>query len=142
MSQKWDVFFSHSTRRDADVFAERVIEAAYLYLTRAGRRVFWDRECGMADSTLVQALRDRLDHSRMAIVFITPLFWESGWTELELDHIARLIVGGRLRALVVRTVPGGRLPSWVSTSDVLDLSPAVPVSESARLICARLDGIL
>jgi hypothetical protein len=142
VSQKWDVFFSHSTRTDPDAFAERVIEAAYHWLTGSGRRVFWDRESGISDPMLVQALRDRLDRSRAAVLFISPLFWDSGWAELELDHMARLLAGGRLHVLCVRTALGERVPQWVSTSDVLDLSPDAPVSESVRLICARLDRVL
>src|SRR5664279_2799607 len=123
MTQGWDVFFSHSTRRDGNTYTDSLMEGVYLCLTGDGRRVFLDRECAILEDTFVHALRDRLDHSRVAALFIGPLFWKSPWVELERDYIARLLAGGRIRLLCFRTAPGEPIPSWVSAADVLDVPP-------------------
>ena len=142
MTQEWDVFFSHSTRRDGNSHTDNLVEGSYSCLREAGRRVFLDRECTMPEPTLVQALRDRLDHSRIAVLFINPLFWKSGWVDFELDHIARRLAGGRIRVLCLRTAPEEPIPSWARASDVLDVLPTTPVTESVRLICARLNHMV
>jgi TIR domain len=143
LAQEWDVFFSHSTRRDGNPRTDRLIEGVYLRLTRGGRKVFLDRECAMPEPTLVQALRDRLDHSRIAVLFINRLFWKSPWVELELDHITRRLTGGRIRVLCLRTEPEEPIPRCcASATDVFDVGPTAPISESVRLISKRLNHML
>jgi hypothetical protein len=140
--QQWDVFFSHSTRLDGDTFTDRLTAGTYARLTTAGRRVFWDRKCSIGESILVQALRDHIDRSRVAVLFINGLFLSSPWVELEMDHVARRLAAGRLRVLWLKTAPGVREPSWLSRAAMIEVDHAAPIQESVREICARVEDTL
>lgn len=142
MLRQWDVFFSHSTRLDANTFTDRLISGVYFNLTTTGHRVFWDRESALDESPLVHGLRHHLDGSRIAVLFLNNCFWDSTWVELELDHIARRFAGGRLQVLCVRTEPAERVPGWVACGRVMDVPSSTPVNESARLICRQLEHML
>ena len=139
MTQGWDVFFSHSTRRDGNTRTDRLIEGVRLCLTNIGRRVFLDRKCAMTKPTLVQALRDPLDHSRIAALFINSLFWKSPWVKFEVAYIQRLHAAGRIRVLCLMIEPGEPIPAWVNAKDIVDIPRATPIIEAVRLICERLN---
>jgi TIR domain len=136
------VFFSHSMRRDRRTHTERLIEGVCSCLKEAGRRIFWDRNCEISQPTLVQGLRDPINRSRIAVLFINSLFWESPWAMFEMNYIERLYQGGRIRVLCVRTAPGEFIPDWVSAKDVIDVPPTTPITESIGLICTCLNRML
>jgi TIR domain len=142
VQQEWDVFFSHSTRRDRDTRTYRLVEGVYLCLTRSNRRPFWDRKCAMTETTLLKALRGRLDHSRIAVLFINQEFWKRHWVKIEVNYIGQLRDGGRIRVLCVLINPEERLPDWVSLKEVIVVPPEVPISGFVTLICARLNRTL
>jgi len=143
MTQEWDAFFSHSTRRSSDTRTDRIVDGVYLCLTARGRQVFWDLKCEVPKGDLVGGLREVIDHSRIAVFFMNAMFCKSSWAaEFEPDHVGRRYRSDRTSVLCLRLEPELPIPDWVSKKDVMDIPPTTQITEAVRLICDRLNQML
>lgn len=94
--QPYDFFISHAWA-DKEGFVDDFVEKA----SRAGLKVWYDRQALDWGDSIRQKIDDGLRRSYFGVVVLSPKFFERAWTQYELDGIVQRDLSGQGRLLPI-----------------------------------------
>lgn len=116
--KRYDIFISHSSRRDPD-FHELVDKLADA-LRRRGFSVFLDRTDLVKGQKIFESLYSAIKDSASGVVVLTKNSVASSWVHFELQEMEYERLAGKLCILVLRLEAGCSLPEGIKPDAIID----------------------
>jgi|GEM_PF-3698727 hypothetical protein len=135
----FDLFISHSSRRDPD--DHELIDALAKALQRRNLRIFVDRLQLKKGQELLSSLDEAMSSSLLGLVVLTRKAVASGWVDYELDVMRRQCAIKRMRILVLRLDSGCTVPRGIRIDDVIDITDRHDITGLADKIVSVIRDI-
>lgn len=114
----FDVFISHSSRRDPD--DHELVDALTKALRRRSLTVFVDRLCLERGVQILPSLEKSMKRTSVGLIVLTQKALASGWVALELEVMKRQRAAGLIRILALRLDPNCPVPHGIVLKDVIE----------------------